>query len=282
MAKNKKRNSRNSKNKKALFIWLTGGALIAALAIAVIAFAFDGFKPELGSKPGDQDQIVSPLDDSQIKDPGKTVEVITKVKIVNDQSRVKGKYSFDFKIPLVSGTGNEELEKSIFDKVKSFFYGYKYDVKNSSMGTSQIDDEAGMANGREYYANGRPLSTFASGKLISVAALATSYTGGAHENNEVKPYNYFVKTSKKMTMEDVVSGKPYNLAKVDAAVKDHIKKNKIQLFDGAGTSVKMKSDNFYMTADELVVFYNEYDIAPFSEGIISVRIPLKNIGYSSK
>lgn len=117
--------------------------------------------------------------------------------------------------------------------------------------------------------------------MISLLFIEDTYTGGMHGSEKVMTANYDVANQKKLEFSDLfVDGYLNDLKekvseKIDLLIKDQnyaIYQNYEEKFECA-----FKSDSFYLDGDNLVIVYNQYDIAPYSEGTIYVEIKLSEI-----
>lgn len=110
-----------------------------------------------------------------------------------------------------------------------------------------------------------------------------SYTGGAHGNLAVIGDTFDLSDGKRLSLGDLFSvpEEEYTkrlqeemiaLAGTDPDLKE-------QLFEGYEQSIPeyFDPDNFYLTDEDLVIFYQPYDIAPWAAGVPTFKLPLEGL-----
>jgi hypothetical protein len=100
------------------------------------------------------------------------------------------------------------------------------------------------------------------------------YLGGAHGNNFIHYYNIDLKSKKLLKLSDILLN-TQGLAQEIYNKLEEQGKAKV-LFVTAQTIYL--PDNFYISGSRLYFVYNPYEIAPFSEGQISVEFTFKELG----
>lgn len=101
------------------------------------------------------------------------------------------------------------------------------------------------------------------------------FTGGAHGSTTRKGYSIDRKLGKKLVIKELFK-KGYNYKTViDKEIKEQISADKERYFD-EGTTYKGITDEikFYIKGENLVVYYGQYEIAPYASGIPEFNIPL--------
>lgn len=117
--------------------------------------------------------------------------------------------------------------------------------------------------------------------FISYQITTYSYTGGAHGMTESHYVNYDLDSATVITAANAF--RPNTESYVLQAIKDNL----MTQYDatsmeeleqkGIFTDQIFTSPNFYLEGSEIVFHYNPYDIAPYSEGSIEVRVPYYQI-----
>ncbi len=113
------------------------------------------------------------------------------------------------------------------------------------------------------------------------------FTGGAHGNETVAYYNFKFKNGKPVLLKNVFS-KEEQEAIIKEIKKGLHKKFKIKdsmtLKEGGlwGEFVKSNkfNNNFKISEKGLTFIFNQYEIAPYSEGMIEIFVPFKNLPKS--
>ncbi|MCE5221168.1 MAG: DUF3298 and DUF4163 domain-containing protein [Clostridium sp.] len=112
--------------------------------------------------------------------------------------------------------------------------------------------------------------------LLSLYNDYYEYLGGAHGMTIRTSYTIDKDKESLITLKELfVQGYPYNDI-INKKVMEEISKNPENYFD-AGNVFKGISENqtFYIKGDDLVIYYQLYDIAPYVFGIPEFKIPLK-------
>jgi hypothetical protein len=117
-------------------------------------------------------------------------------------------------------------------------------------------------------------------KFVQVKTTNYMFTGGAHGSAYLANVLFSMETGEILKLKDFVSDKS-KLTKI--ADKYFRKVAEIGLTDDleeAGfwfTKGFELNENFYFEGNKLVFIYNQYEIGPYSMGIITVEIPLREI-----
>lgn len=112
--------------------------------------------------------------------------------------------------------------------------------------------------------------------LLSLYNDYYEYLGGAHGMTIRTSYTIDKDKESLITLKELfVQGYPYNDI-INKKIMEEISKNPENYFD-SGNIFKGISENqtFYIKGDDLVIYYQLYDIAPYVFGIPEFKIPLK-------
>lgn len=108
------------------------------------------------------------------------------------------------------------------------------------------------------------------------------FGGGAHANFYSHFLNYDIKDNKVLNFADIFAAGAEE--KLLTIITNRLKGNYFaetleELAEKSGifTDQIFVSRNVYLTGDSIVFHYNPYDIAPWSEGIITVKIPVYDL-----
>jgi len=112
------------------------------------------------------------------------------------------------------------------------------------------------------------------------------YTGGAHGNTLRTSVNWNLNTGMIIKLGDIF----YNGEDFVPLILDHMiqlaneqaTQNPFIYFDSYEELIakNFNPDNFYLTPIGITIFYQQYEIAPYSSGIIEFHIPYNNLGLS--
>ncbi|NLD60584.1 MAG: DUF3298 and DUF4163 domain-containing protein [Clostridiales bacterium] len=122
--------------------------------------------------------------------------------------------------------------------------------------------------------------TYAQGCLASLYLDLYQYTGGAHGTTVRSSDTWDLSRAERLPIRAVFPGNPDYRADLIAAVQAEIRRNSDLYFDNAVELAEENFDenNFYLTPDALVIYYQQYDIAPYAYGIPQFRIPYGTYG----
>lgn len=105
------------------------------------------------------------------------------------------------------------------------------------------------------------------------------YLGGAHGMTTRTSYTVDKGKEKLLTLKELfIDGYSYKDV-INKSIKEEIDKNPENYFN-SGSDFKgiNENQNFYIEGDNLVIYYQLYDIAPYVFGIPEFKIPLKLFG----
>lgn len=102
------------------------------------------------------------------------------------------------------------------------------------------------------------------------------FSGGAHGETTRYSYTIDINSGKVLTIEDILTSKDYkNL--VDNEIKKQIERNSQYYFVGdEGFKGVDENTRFYIDKGDLVVYFQQYEIAPYSTGLPEFKILIKN------
>lgn len=123
--------------------------------------------------------------------------------------------------------------------------------------------------------------TYNQGSIISLYSDEYEFTGGAHGNTVRTSQNWNLATCKQIPLSYFFPYDSYYmitiLKQVNEQIAEQLKTNPTQYFDNYCQLVLeyFGLDQYYITPDSLIVFYQQYDIAPYSSGIPTFPIQPK-------
>ncbi|GAB6012305.1 RsiV family protein [Viscerimonas tarda] len=141
--------------------------------------------------------------------------------------------------------------------------------------TSELDGD--MADFANYYQTVKTAVVDSIDSILTVQTLTESYMGGAHGSHNVRIYNIDLRNA--TLLDESNFFKPNSTAKLKSLILEALN---LEYGDRIDEVLFDKDDvqpngNFYLNKDELVYIYNEYEIAPYSEGTIEVSIPMEKV-----
>ena len=133
----------------------------------------------------------------------------------------------------------------------------------------------------EYFAEVDALDTYISEELVSVEMRYYLFTGGAHGYGGSKFFNFDARTGEMYSLDELFSDKEGLIKHAEGAFR-----RKYEIPAGANineTGFWFEEDKFYLpetvgfTTDSLLLLYNQYEIASYAAGPVSLNIALDEI-----
>ena len=115
--------------------------------------------------------------------------------------------------------------------------------------------------------------------VLSYSEQIDTYLGGAHGSHYVRYYNFDLATGKLLGIQDVVPAEKEMLVLMTMQEKlceDWEAKDLADLQEKTGITMLgdlYLTDNFLLQGDSITVLFNQYEIAPYAAGLISVTVP---------
>lgn len=191
--------------------------------------------------------------------------------------------SVDMQIPVLNG----HIDKAIETKLNSMFKNDAVGIKASL----EKDAKAALEDSKNYDIEFRKYLAASSYKVyynrnefLSLVVTHYIYTGGAHGMSYVKGYNIDLKTGKDYSLQEIFE-EGYDYKKViDEIVLEKMKADRETYFEEAITNFKgiTKNHPYYIENGNLVVYFGEYEIAPYAAGLQEFRIPFSALKFSEK
>jgi len=127
-----------------------------------------------------------------------------------------------------------------------------------------------------------PGEIFQNKQIISLAYDWVVYEGGAHSNFGKFCFTLDKKTGNKLKFKDLIKGdeeKILKIAEAEFKAQAGIKENEdmYSLYTFNNNKFHL-TDNFVFTTSGLTFYYNPYEIAPYSFGMIELAIPFEKLG----
>lgn len=123
--------------------------------------------------------------------------------------------------------------------------------------------------------------SYQSAQLISLKLNSFMYTGGAHGYTATRYININAKNGEVLSNAQLFTNREAVVAIAEKQFRAHEKIDDSVALNDAG--YWFENDKYQLplnigfTNDQLVLFYNSYDVSPYSEGPIEIMIPLEKI-----
>lgn len=111
--------------------------------------------------------------------------------------------------------------------------------------------------------------------IISLYQDQYTFTGGAHGSTVRTSQNWNLACNKQISLDDIYAHKPNYLLSILKQINQQIQEKGADLFfDNACCLVTetFQPNQFYLTPQSLVIYFQQYDIAPYSTGIPTFEI----------
>lgn len=174
---------------------------------------------------------------------------------------------------VVAFAGEDYKDKTL----KTAFEQYEKAVEDEfmEMGSFAVDDGPDISS---YFKHIATTVSDTTDILITAKTTIEDYTGGAHGSHNVFYYNVDTRTGKLFKEEQLFkkdSGK-----QLTALLEEKAKTTKNQQGDTITLLEPQEvvpNGNFYFGDTGIVYVYNQYEIAPYSDGLIEITLPYEQI-----
>jgi len=111
-------------------------------------------------------------------------------------------------------------------------------------------------------------------KIFSIVVDYYQYTGGAHGITTRESYNIDLETGKNLSLAEFISLASINMEKINNKIAEKIRQEPGNYFtDNLGFQYISNTDDYFVMGNNLFVFFQFYEIAPYVAGIPEFRIP---------
>ena len=180
------------------------------------------------------------------------------------------KYKVDVKYPLLLGENKvlEEINKNIEDFTLSWVRNVKLLGEEFNKEYEKEGKEIPKVEADSFY------ECFYNSEIISIPMTYYEYTGGAHGLTIKISYNYNLKTGEILTLNNLFKDDFNYNEIIDKFIREEILKEPTLYFD-EGELFKGVDEKqaYYLSKDGIVIYFQQYEIAPYSSGIREFKIP---------
>ncbi|WP_196220159.1 DUF3298 and DUF4163 domain-containing protein [Terrilactibacillus tamarindi] len=180
----------------------------------------------------------------------------------------------DIQYPVITaGIKNKNVKNKIN---QSFLNHAKRIKKEDEKVKEQYEHDKLIGIPGPYYAMTKPIIRYNQDHRLSVSFLDSTFTGGAHGNTYEEVYNYNTNNGKRYHLDDIVRT-PKQVDKVNRYIKKQLielkESGRYDIFLDEFKGIDTKKDQFYFYKDGFVMVFQLYQIAPYSNGIIHMKVP---------
>jgi hypothetical protein len=190
------------------------------------------------------------------------------VTVENEEKVYSNEYvSVNINKPVVKIPKNKAVEEIINNKISKRINDFVEYITNLSIRDNEANIKAGLEV-KPYVININHNVTYNKNNILSLTLHLYSYTGGAHGSTTDESFNFDTKTGNRGVIEDFLgNNKNYNKIILDN-IKSTISKNPELYFKEVVDKLNIIPYNqkFFLTDKDLVVYFDEYEIAPYVAG----------------
>ncbi|MEG6522480.1 stalk domain-containing protein [Desulfotomaculum sp. 1211_IL3151] len=186
----------------------------------------------------------------------------------------------DMELPVISGLKNTELQESLNKEIL-----FNATQNQADHEKQALEDKLASQSG-EYPFRTHSLyykyQTFPSKDMLALIIMTSDYTGGAHGSNYRQYINIDVKNGKRITLKELfkddVDYKQIINREVAKQIKASEERGEHFFFQGDLAFKTIRdTQGFYIKGDNLVICFDQYEIAPYASGFPEFEIPLSQL-----
>ncbi len=111
-------------------------------------------------------------------------------------------------------------------------------------------------------------------RIFSIVINYYQYTGGAHGITTRESYNIDLETGKNLSLAEFISLTSINMEQINNKIAEKIRQEPGNYFtDNLGFQYISNTDDYFVMGNNLFVFFQLYEIAPYVAGMPKFRIP---------
>lgn len=120
--------------------------------------------------------------------------------------------------------------------------------------------------------------TYQNNWMVSLYTDEYMFLGGAHGNTKREAQNWNLQSGRQIILKELFPDNPYYiidiLKEINNQIAKQIEAGENQYFDNYCQLVQenFRFENFYMVPEGVTIFFNQYEIAPYSSGIPKFKI----------
>ena len=197
------------------------------------------------------------------------IYIINVKAISNNEYKIEEKTN-NYKITVYyPKTDYSKLNNVINDKIYGYIKEFKEDVNSSDYPINQYYSLIILYDSYEY------------DNYISYIFRIEDYTGGAHPNHRIYTVVYDIKNNEIITIDDLIN-KNQNILNIFSEISREILKSNNRITSSTmlyeGTKPKIQNfQNFVFSKNGIILFFQEYQVAPYSQGEFNVLINYKKL-----
>lgn len=112
--------------------------------------------------------------------------------------------------------------------------------------------------------------------IVSIVGECHSYTGGVHDNLSRIVKNIDTKNGRQITFDDLFSDDGY-ISRINSYIEVLSEQKPEKFSELWKNPIVTKEQKFYLTPDNIVVFFDPYKLSYYAKGFIEIEIPYDEI-----
>lgn len=199
------------------------------------------------------------------------------VKIVNRKIiDFSPKLNVNIKVPVISGMDNQIIQSSLNNRLQEKALSFQKELISVWEEYAKLA-EIGNAPLRPFELASDYQIGLNSENLLSLYIDYYQYTGGAHGITVRIPYNFDLNSGKQLALKDLFSSR-FDYAQVlNREINQQIKAHPENYYDNLGFVEIREDQEYYLQDGNLIIYYGQYEIAPYAAGIPQFKIPLQSL-----
>lgn len=208
------------------------------------------------------------------------------IKIKDPAVKVNKKNVFDFKqalnvelkIPVIDGIIDKKMQEEINNKINDSFEKNKSEMETQS--NKYLEDaNKNKWNIVPYALDSDYFISYNHKNLLSLTTTTYKYTGGAHGSSNIVSYNIDINEGKELELKSMFKDNYDFKSAINNEIKKQMKESENEYFKNEANDFKgiSQKQDFYIEDGVIVIYFQQYEIAPYSFGTPKYRIPLSVI-----
>jgi hypothetical protein len=196
-------------------------------------------------------------------------DIKVEIKEVQSESPL---INVDLNIPVISGMSDQGIQKQLNQLLEQDA------LERKAAMIAQAEEDSDFILSEPYHSYelvSRFYQYYLSNDVLSLYVDYYSYTGGAHGMTERIAYNFDLKNGEELGLSDLFAPESDYQEMINEIVQAEIDRNPQIYFEGEWGFKGIKEDQgFYLENGNLIVYFLQYEIAPYAAGIRTFAIPM--------
>jgi hypothetical protein len=185
-----------------------------------------------------------------------------------------GTMGVDLKIPVLSGLDNNNIQANI----NTLWEKDALDLRDKMTDEIEAYVKENQQNDwpiRPYQLSTTFEETYQTEKMLSLYVDYYQYTGGAHGITDRRPYNINLEDGSRLALKDLFNANYDYQTIINEEIRKQIDAHPDSYFTGnMGFKGINPDQSYYLLNGFLVIYFSQYEIAPYAAGIPEFKIPL--------